>query len=143
MLGCTGKRTLVALVAIAALASGACTGSVTYGEAARRDGVLVLSAPPAPRVEARPSPAPAGATWIVGHWEWENGEWSWQAGRWEPSRAGHVYVRPRWVRRGRGWVRLEGGWQPRTTVEVRAPRHRVIVDRHGERVRRVVVRPAD
>lgn len=93
-------------------------------EANEQESVVVEEAPPPPQREiiyARPSPA---HVWIGGYWGFETGRRIWISGRWDrPPRAGVVWVSPRWVRRGHGYVFVRGGWRdgyvrPRTTVVV-------------------------
>src|SRR2546430_1200579 len=65
---------------------------------------VVAEAPPVPQVEAvTPAPNPE-FYWIPGYWSW-NGGWVWIGGRWGPRPHPHaVWVGPRYVRRGHGYV---------------------------------------
>ncbi len=85
---------------------------------------VVEEAPPPPPREviiARPSPS---HVWIGGYWGFEAGRRVWVPGRWDlPPRGGVVWVAPRWVRHGHGYVFIPGVWRevgvhPRTTVVV-------------------------
>lgn len=83
---------------------------------------VVEVAPPPPEREiivARPSPA---HVWIGGYWGWQAGRHVWIGGHWDlPPRNGVIWVQPRWVRRGHGYVFVGGCWRdvgPRTTVVV-------------------------
>lgn len=59
----------------------------------------VAEAPPEPQaIEAdRPAPPYAGAIWVAAHWVYGPSGFSWLAGRYVASRAGHVFVPPRWA----------------------------------------------
>jgi hypothetical protein len=74
-------------------------------------GVVIRTAPPAPRHEvivARPSPR---HIWIPGCWRWQNDHHIWIAGRWElPPRERVVYVPARWEHRDDGYVFVDGQW---------------------------------
>jgi hypothetical protein len=59
----------------------------------------VAESPPAPQVTDAPRPdAPsAAAIWVAAHWVYGPTGFSWVAGRYVASRAGHVFVPPRWA----------------------------------------------
>ena len=59
----------------------------------------VAEAPPAPQaIDAERPDAPyAGAIWVAAHWVYGPTGFSWVAGRYVASRAGHVFVPPRWA----------------------------------------------
>ncbi len=74
--------------------------------------VVVRIAPPAAIVE-RPVPRPGPRyVWIKGYHRWENNAFVWTPGRWElPPRGRRRWIDHRWVRRGDGWVFVEGHWR--------------------------------
>jgi len=80
-------------------------------------GVVIRSAPPAPRHEVivtRPSPR---HIWIPGCWRWQDNHHVWIAGRWElPPRERVVYVPARWDHRDDGYVFVDGHWQDTDAV---------------------------
>ena len=82
-------------------------------------GVVIRTAPPAPRHEviiARPS---ARHVWIPGYWRWQGNQHVWIGGRWElPPRERVVYVPARWEQRDDGYVFIDGQWQDSTANAV-------------------------
>jgi hypothetical protein len=74
---------------------------------------IVLEAPPSPRQEViierdRPS---RDHVWVRGYWINRHGHHEWVAGHWEvPPRGRTVWIEPRWERRGRGYIFIEGYW---------------------------------
>ena len=74
--------------------------------------VLVRVRPPVAIVEHR-TVAPSGRhVWIGGYHRWDGHAYVWVPGRWDlPPRPHAVWVAPRWVHRGRGWVFIEGRWR--------------------------------
>jgi hypothetical protein len=74
---------------------------------------IILTAPPPPRHEViierdRPS---RDHVWIAGYWGNQRGQHVWVAGHWEkPPHGRMLWVEPRWERRGRGYVFIEGYW---------------------------------
>lgn len=74
--------------------------------------VVVNIRPPAAIVETRgPAPGP-GFVWIAGYHRWDGRAYAWVPGRWErPPRPHAVWVAHRWVKRGHGWVLIEGHWR--------------------------------
>ena len=74
--------------------------------------VIVRVAPPAAIVETRPVAPGAGYVWIGGYHRWDGAAYAWVPGRWElPPRPRARWVAHRWVRRGGGWVLVEGHWR--------------------------------
>jgi hypothetical protein len=70
--------------------------------------------PPPPReyIVERPSPY---HVWIGGYWGLRTGRHVWIGGRWDlPPRSDVVWVEPRWDRRDRGYVFVEGYWREAT-----------------------------
>jgi hypothetical protein len=74
--------------------------------------VIVNIRPPAPiheTIVARPGP---GYVWTPGYYRWDGGHHVWVAGAWVmPPHPGARWVAHRWVRRGNGWVFVEGRWR--------------------------------
>lgn len=73
---------------------------------------VIVEAPPAPTVEARP-PAPDPAyIWIPGYWVWQGNGWVWAQGHWAPPpRPEAIWVPGYWYRDRGGWVWVEGYWR--------------------------------
>jgi len=86
---------------------------VLVGAPAARGEVVIKEAPPAPRVEVIPGPAPSpNHVWIGGYWFWNGKAFVWIAGGWHPRpRPGAVWVEGRWEKRGEGWVWIGGKWR--------------------------------
>lgn len=78
--------------------------------------IVVMTAPPAPRVD-RPLPPRAGYAWAPGYWQWDvrAHRHVWVAGTYVPARAGNVWVPARWVRTPRGWQFQPGHWAIRSS----------------------------
>lgn len=75
--------------------------------------------PPPPQEEMIPAQPSSVHVWVGGYWGWRAGRHFWQAGRWEiPAQPGSVWIEPRWVRRGRGYVFVAGNWQAGSVVVV-------------------------
>jgi hypothetical protein len=74
---------------------------------------IVLGAPPPPRREViverdRPS---RDHVWVAGYWGLREGKRDWVAGHWErPPHGRTVWIEPRWEKRGRGYVFVDGYW---------------------------------
>jgi hypothetical protein len=70
------------------------------------------NAPPASRVEARPTQPIASAVWADGYWHYGGGQWIWVPGHWAmPPRAGAMWRPTTWVQDG-VQLRLDpGGWR--------------------------------
>lgn len=74
--------------------------------------VIVRVAPPAAIVETRPAAPGAGYVWIGGYHRWNGTAYAWVPGKWElPPRPHARWVAHRWVKRGGGWVFVEGRWR--------------------------------
>jgi WXXGXW repeat (2 copies) len=74
--------------------------------------VVVSIRPPRAVVEKRP-PAPGREyVWVDGYHRYEGNAYVWTPGRWEvPPHAHAHWVAHQWVRRGNGWVMVEGHWR--------------------------------
>ena len=96
--------------------------------------------PPPPReyIVERPSPY---HVWIGGYWGLRAGRHVWIGGRWDlPPRSDVVWVEPRWERRDRGYVLVEGYWREAAPVrEYERGGREVIVVREPPPPRREVV----
>jgi hypothetical protein len=98
-----GRLTLIAALALGGLAGGVSPALAQQGE------IIIRTAPPAPRVEARGSYR-SGYDWVQGYWRWDGRRHYWVAGHWERQRAGYVWQPARWDRRYDGWVFIPGRW---------------------------------
>ena len=74
--------------------------------------VIIRVAPPRPLVEQRVVAPGPGYVWIPGFHRWDGRAYGWVPGRWErPPRPHAHWVAHRYVRRGGGWVYVEGHWR--------------------------------
>lgn len=73
-------------------------------------GLVINSAPPAPRFESVPAPR-RGYVWAPGYWNWDGGRHVWTGGHWESARDGYQYQSSEWVRDNGGYRLRGGGWQ--------------------------------
>ena len=105
--------------ALAAIAAGACSGSLRTvplglrGTAAAAPAV-VESPPPTPKIERVPPDPGSPCAWLDGRWEWTDQSWAWTPGAWVFVPAGCHYASPQalWVpTTGRGLLfYLPGRW---------------------------------
>jgi hypothetical protein len=73
---------------------------------------IIRVRPPAVIVEKRGIAPSPGHVWIGGYHRWDGHAYAWVPGRWDlPPRPHAVWVAPRWVHRGGGWVFVEGRWR--------------------------------
>jgi len=74
---------------------------------------VIRTAPPPPVRAGVVGHAPGrGYVRVGGYQRWTGNGYVWVAGRWmRPPRAGAVWVSPRYVRRGGGWVFYKGYWR--------------------------------
>jgi len=74
--------------------------------------VVVEVAPPRPLVERRVARPGREYVWTPGYHRWDGRAYVWTPGAWvrPPHRRAH-WERAHWVRRGRGWVFIEGHWR--------------------------------
>lgn len=95
------KRLLLAVTSVFLLAAPA-----MYAE------VVIRVRPPAAIVETRPVAPGPGYFWTAGYHRWDGTRYVWVPGAWVlPPRPHAVWVAHRWVRRGGGWVFVEGHWR--------------------------------
>jgi hypothetical protein len=74
--------------------------------------VVVRVGPPAPVVERRVVAPGPGYFWTPGYYRWDGRAYIWAPGAWvRPPRPHAVWVAPRWVHRGGGYVFVEGRWR--------------------------------
>lgn len=107
MINMTRKLALVAGIGLA-------LASVSYTPAASaqvRAGVVITTAPPAPRFERVPPPR-RGFVWAPGYWRWDPAyrRHVWIPGRWAQARPGYRWYPGVWVHRGPNWYWRDGYW---------------------------------
>ena len=73
--------------------------------------IYVKTAPPAVKVQVKPTPPYKNAVWIPGHWSWKSNTHVWVAGRWTKPKSGYAWVPGHWVKKRRGWIWIEGHWK--------------------------------
>jgi hypothetical protein len=88
-------------------------GMVLLGGAIGVAQTVIRVAPPPPVrvgvVGVAPHP---GYVWVGGYQSWNGTRYVWVNGRWvRPPRAGVIWVSPRWVSSGGGWVFYKGYWR--------------------------------
>jgi WXXGXW repeat (2 copies) len=74
---------------------------------------VIRMAPPAPvQVGVVGRPPGAGYVWTNGFYRWRGGRYVWMPGTWmRPPYRGAVWIQPRWVPGGGGWVFHKGYWR--------------------------------
>jgi hypothetical protein len=72
--------------------------------------IVVVEAPPAPKYETPPPKPSPNAIWIEGYWHWTGSSWIWRNGYWTSPRPGYVWVKPRYKRERKIYIR--GHWRP-------------------------------
>jgi hypothetical protein len=73
--------------------------------------IVVHIAPPHVLVERRGRAPSRDHVWVSGYHRWDGNAYAWSPGRWEqPPRPRAHWVAHRWVRRGGGWVLVDGHW---------------------------------
>jgi hypothetical protein len=98
----TRKGLLMALcLAASAIAAPALTSAAVN--------VDIDIAPPAPIVEAPPSPR-VGFVWAPGFYAWRGGRHVWVRGHWIRERPGFHWVPDAWVPAGPHWHYVPGHW---------------------------------
>ena len=74
--------------------------------------VVIRIAPPRIVVQKRDRAPGRGYVWVRGYQNWDGNQYMWVPGRWEqPPRRGARWQNPRYVRRGGGYVMVEGRWR--------------------------------
>lgn len=74
--------------------------------------IIVVEAPPAPRVETMGVAPSADHVWVPGNWTRSGNQWIWSSGHWDLRPAAKsVYVPGHWERQGGGYVWREGYWK--------------------------------
>ena len=74
--------------------------------------VFVEIAPPHPRHERRVARPGAGYVWTPGYHRWDGHRYEWVGGAWlRPPHPRAHWEPAHWVRRGHGWVFVEGHWR--------------------------------
>ena len=98
------KRSLLLAAITAAL-------SLAPACAARR--VMIVAAPPAPRVAVVGFAPGPGFVWTNGYWDLRGTSWAWVDGRWmRPPRPRAVWEPARWIEVTRGhWNFQRGHWR--------------------------------
>ena len=87
------------------------TGMLLGGIASAQE-VVIRVAPPRAVVERRVVRPGRDYIWIDGYHRWDGRAYAWVPGRWErPPRPHARWVAHRYVRRGGGWVYVEGHWR--------------------------------
>jgi hypothetical protein len=105
------KRTLITVLAAAAISTPAVVAPAIFSPAAAQAelNVSIGVPPPAPIYEAVPAPRP-GYAWAPGFWYWEGGRHVWHTGRWMAERPGYHWVPDRWAAYHGGWRHEGGHW---------------------------------
>jgi hypothetical protein len=74
--------------------------------------VIRVAPPPPVRVGVVGVAPHPGYVWVGGYQSWNGTRYVWVNGRWvRPPRAGVIWVSPRWVSSGGGWVFYKGYWR--------------------------------
>ena len=74
--------------------------------------IIVKIEPPHAVVEKRPVAPGPEFVWIDGYHRWDGNAYVWVPGRWDkPPRPHAHWIAHRWVKRGGGWVLVEGHWK--------------------------------
>ena len=74
--------------------------------------VIRVAPPPPVRVGVVGVAPGSGYVWIGGYQRWNGHAYVWVPGRWvRPPRAGVIWISPRWVHTGGGWVFHGGYWR--------------------------------
>jgi hypothetical protein len=86
--------------------------ALTFLPAASYAQVVIRIGPP-PVIVEHPGPPPErGFIWIGGYHRWDGERYAWVPGHYErPPHPGAHWVAHRYVRRGGGWVFVEGHWR--------------------------------
>jgi hypothetical protein len=86
------------------------TGFLTFSAVAAD--VIIRVAPPRRLSERRDRAPSRNHVWISGYQRWQGNSYQWTPGRWEQRPTPRArYVAPRYVRRGGGYVFVDGRWR--------------------------------
>lgn len=75
------------------------------------DSEVIITAPPAPRLEYPGPPPTVGYLWMDGYWAWGGRRYDWRPGHWEAPRRGYTWVPRRWEHDGDRWHQYGGRWE--------------------------------
>ncbi len=86
---------------------------------------VVTTAPPAPKVEKKPTAPGADHIWVSGHWKWDPGAKThvWVPGHWEKHKVHHTWVHAHWVFYGGKYHFIPGYWRSWHVVGGAEPLH--------------------
>jgi hypothetical protein len=101
------KAFYLGVISIAAALGGACVVAAGPMPIA---GIAVTGPPPAPMIEARPSPIRPRAVWVGGYWHWTGMQYTWIPGHWEAGPEGARWRAPRYLLRDGVYYYEPGGW---------------------------------
>jgi len=74
--------------------------------------IVIRTAPPRPLVEHRVAAPGPGYVWVGGYHRLDGRAYVWEPGSWvRPARPHAVWVAPRYMHRGGGYVFVEGHWR--------------------------------
>ncbi|MCK4858569.1 MAG: YXWGXW repeat-containing protein [candidate division Zixibacteria bacterium] len=85
----------------------------SYGYA---ETIYVIKAPPALKVDVKPSAPSVTAVWIDGHWKWNGQEFVWVGGHWEKNPKG-IWKAGHWGKRKLGYVWVPGHWDKKSIAK--------------------------
>lgn len=102
------KPFYLGVVSIAAALAGGCV--VGAGPLLPFPGIAVTGPPPAPMIEAPPSPSRPRAVWVAGYWHWTGMQYTWIPGHWEAGPTGARWRAPRYLLRDGVYYYEPGGW---------------------------------
>lgn len=88
-----------------------CFGCASSIPMHQRPGYVVYVERPRDAPQLRPDPPFVGAVWVDGYWDFDGTDWVWRRGYFQRMPEGQMYERPSWVRQGRGYVRVVGGFR--------------------------------
>jgi hypothetical protein len=74
--------------------------------------VIRVAPPPPVRVGVIGTAPGPGYVWVGGYQQWNGTRYVWIGGKWvRPPRTGLIWVSPRWIQSGGGWVFYKGYWR--------------------------------
>jgi len=97
-------------IALAFPLIGAQASAATTHASGRVTAATVYPSYPPPEAVPEDRPVTPGPKyyWVPGYWNWSGSEWQWVSGYWTPTRAGYVYVAPRFVSENGRWAYYRG-----------------------------------